>query len=422
MEPGPVARSQALTRDSERKIELYQSFCNVVGGVSSPLLANIVLDRLDQYVETELIPAYTRGTHRRINPLYNHVSAKLCRMRQQGRRGEARRLCKQQRRLPSGDPQDADYRRLRYVRYADDWVLGFIGPRHEAEEIKQHLSRYLAAPLQLTLSEEKTLITHARTQAARFLGYELVCQHADHKHNWRQRNINGRIALRVPKRVIDAQCRRYQRRNTPIHRPELMVETDFSIVAQYQQVYRGVVQYYLLAQNVGWFSRLHWVMQTSLVKTLANKHHTSVGTIFRRYGTRTRGPDGTRYKCLRVRIERSGKRPLVAQFGGIPLRRRPWASLDDTPFMPQGGRSELLQRLLADTCELCGTTEQIEVHHIRKLADLKRQNGRARPAWASHMAERQRKTLVVCHACHRKIHTAAYDGTIRNEPLESGVR
>ncbi len=394
-----------------------------MGGVLSPLLANIVLDQLDRYVETVLIPEFTRGTQRRINPAYNYVSTKLCRMRRQGRRAEARALRKRQRQLPSGDPTDPHYRRLRYIRYADDWLLGFIGSRQEAEEIKRHLSTFLHTTLHLTLAEDKTLITHARTKAAQFLGYELVCQHADDKHNRRQRNVNGRIGLRLPLRVIDKQCARYTRHGKPIHRPELMVDTDFSIVAHYQQVYRGIVQYYLLAQNVGWFSRLHWVMQTSLVKTLAGKHKTTVGAIFRRYQAWAR-VDGRTYKCLQVRIERQGKRALVAQFGGLPLKRQPWASLDDLPFFPQagGGRTELIQRLLADTCELCGTTTNIEVHHIRKLADLKDKGGREMPAWVQRMAERRRKTLVVCHSCHRHIHAGTYDGQSRNGPLESGVR
>lgn len=393
------------------------------GAILSPLLANIVLDQFDQYVETMLIPEYTRGTQRRINPAYNYVSTKLCRMRRQGRRTEARALRKRQRQLPSGDPADPHYRRLRYIRYADDWLLGFIGSRREAEEIKRHLSTFLHTMLHLTLAEDKTLITHARTKAARFLGYELVCQHADDKHNRRQRNVNGRIGLRVPLRVIDKQCARYTRHGKPMHRPELMVDTDFSIVAHYQQVYRGIVQYYLLAQNVSWFSRLHWVMQTSLVKTLAGKHKTTVGAIFRRYQARAH-VDGRVYKCLQVRIDRQGKRPLVAQFGGLPLKRQPWASLDDTPSFPQGGggRTELIQRLLADTCELCGTTTTIEVHHIRKLADLRDKGGREMPAWVQRMAERRRKTLVVCRTCHRHIHAGIYDGQSRNEPLESGVR
>jgi group II intron reverse transcriptase/maturase len=393
------------------------------GAVVSPILANILLNRLDQYVETVLIPAYTRGRRRRVNPAYNYLCTRLHHLRRQGRKAEARQVRKQQRRIPSGDPSDPDYRRLRYIRYADDWLLGFIGPYHEAEDIKRQLSSFLQTTLQLTLSEEKTLITHARTQPARFLGYDLVYQHADDKHNWRGRNVNGRIGLRVPRNVIDAACARYLHHGKPRHRPELMVESDFSIVVHYQQVYRGLVQYYLLAQNVGWFSRLQWVMQTSLVKTLAGKHKTTVGNIFRRYNATSWGPDGTPYKCLQVRVKREGKRSLVAQFGGIPLRRQPWATLDDQPPTPlgNGGRTEILQRLLADTCELCGAHQDIEVHHIRKLTDLKRKSGRAIPEWVKRMAERRRKTLVVCRACHWKIHTGTYDGHTRNEPLESGV-
>lgn len=184
------------------------------------------------------------------------------------------------------------------------------------------------------------------------------------------------------------------------------------------------MQYYLLAQNVGWFSRVQWVMQTSLVKTLAGKHKTTVGHIFRQYSARTSGPDGRTYKCLQVQVRREGKRALVAQFGGIPLRRQPWAMLDDHPRLPRGngGRTEILQRLLADTCELCGAQQDIEVHHIRKLTDLKRKSGRTIPEWVNRMAERHRKTLVVCRSCHWKIHTGTYDGPLRNEPLESGVR
>jgi group II intron reverse transcriptase/maturase len=394
------------------------------GAILSPLLSSLVLDRLDQYVDQVLLPAYTRGIRRRVNPAYNAITTKLHHLRRQGRKAEARQLQQQQRRLPSGDPLDPSYRRLRYVRYADDWLLGFIGPRREAEAIKQHLSTFLQTTLRLTLSEEKTLITHARTRAARFLGYELVCQHADDHHNRRQRNINGRIGLRVPLPVLDAQCARYTHKGKPVHRPELMTDADFSIVAAYQQVYRGLVQYYSLAQNVGWFSRVQWVMQTSLLKTLAGKHKTTVGRILRRCHATTTGPDGTIYKCLQVRVERAGKRPLVAQFGGLPLRRQPWASLDDAPALPRGtgGRTDLLQRLLADTCELCAATQHVEVHHIRKLADLKRHGRRAAPTWVTRMAERRRKTLVVCRACHLEIHRGTRDRPLRKQPLESGVR
>ena len=139
----------------------------------SPILSNIYLDKLDTFVEQELIPRYTRGALRAANPAYRQVDALLRRARRRGDRAEARRLAKQMRTLPSTDPMDPGYRRLRYVRYADDHLLGFTGPKAEAEQIKDKLARFLRETLGLELNPAKTLITHARTQRARFLGYDI---------------------------------------------------------------------------------------------------------------------------------------------------------------------------------------------------------------------------------------------------------
>ena len=151
------------------------------GGVVSPILSNIYLHKLDEFVEQELIPQYTRGASRKANPEYKRVKTRLRRARQRGDRAEARDLEKQLRTLPIGDPMDPGYRRLRYLRYADDHMLGFIGPKAEAEEIKARLAAFLRETLGLELSQAKTLITHARSQRARFLGYDIIVQHRDTK-------------------------------------------------------------------------------------------------------------------------------------------------------------------------------------------------------------------------------------------------
>ena len=134
------------------------------GGVLSPCLSNIYLDRLDRFVETILMPGYNRGVLRRHNPEYQRVQYALAKARVRGDHAAVRALRKQQRGLPSHDPRDPGYRRLRYLRYADDILLGFIGPKAEAEEIKRHLAQFLQEDLKLELSEHKTLITHARTE------------------------------------------------------------------------------------------------------------------------------------------------------------------------------------------------------------------------------------------------------------------
>lgn len=131
------------------------------GGVASPILSNIYLHRLDTFVETVLIPQYTRGALRESNWEYKRVASAVARARQRGDRTQVRELRKRLHSLPSQDPQDPRYRRLRYARYADDHLLGFVGPKAEAEEIKQRLAEFLGDDLKLELSQEKTLITHA---------------------------------------------------------------------------------------------------------------------------------------------------------------------------------------------------------------------------------------------------------------------
>jgi retron-type reverse transcriptase len=141
------------------------------GGVVSPILSNIYLDKLDKYVEQVLIPAYTKGKMRKTNPHYDVLQTRQYRERKKGHKQQAKRLLKQMQKLPRRDPYDPNYRRLRYVRYADDTLFGFTGSREEAEDIKRQLGEFLRNHLKLELSQEKTLITHAHTEVACFLGY-----------------------------------------------------------------------------------------------------------------------------------------------------------------------------------------------------------------------------------------------------------
>ena len=376
------------------------------GGIVSPILANVYLDRLDKYVEHVLIPAHTRGTERRDNRPYKQLMDRAAYHRRAGNHESARQLRKQMQQLPSRDPYDPGYRRLRYVRYADDFVLGFTGPKAEAEQIKESLETFLRDSLKLELSREKTLITHATSQAAKFLGYELVNQQANDRFDHRgQRSVHGQIGLRVPAKVIEQHCQAYMKNGKPIHRSMLIHDEDYSIVDRYQSEFRGVVEYYRLAINVSHFGRLQWVMSQSLAKTLAAKHKTTRRKIIRRYKSTVQTAHGER-ACLKVVKEQgNGKRPKVTQFGGIPLKRDRQAVLvDRRPQRYRTDRNELTKRLLADKCEMCDSTVDVEVHHIRALRDLNVKGQREKPKWVQIMAARKRKTLVVCRTCHMDIH------------------
>lgn len=367
------------------------------GGVVSPILSNIYLDRLDKFAEKVLIPEYTQGVSRGRNNEYERIRQAAIRAQQRGNRQTASALRKRVRGMPSRDPDDPGYRRLRYVRYADDHILGFTGPKVEAEQIKARLAQFLHGDLKLELSPDKTLITHARTGAARFLGYEIIVQHSRCR-----RKVNGVIGLRVPRTVIKTKSAPYLKRGKPERRIELMNRDDLTIISTYGSEYRGLVQYYLLAGNVSVLSRLRWVTETSMLKTLAAKHNSSVAKMARKYKATIETPHGRR-TCFEAVVQRAGRKPLVARFGGIALKRRKKAVLDDRPVPTTTRHKELIHRLTAGRCELCDQRTQVDVHQVRKLTDLTRM-GQPQPAWAQLMARRRRKTLVVCRPCHDNIH------------------
>jgi group II intron reverse transcriptase/maturase len=379
------------------------------GGIASPILSNIYLHKLDVFIEKTLIPDYTRGRLRARNPEYRAVEQAIARARRRGDRTETRRLYRRLHSLPSQDPRDPGYRRLRYLRYADDTVLGFAGPRAEAEEIKQRLARFLREDLKLELSPDKTLITHARTGRAKFLGYEISIASSDRRtrrpspsDRRNRRSVNGTVVLHVPATVVKAKSAPYLSRGKPACRNPMIREADYNIVGRFGAEYRGIVQYYLLAGDVQRLHRLRWVMETSMLKTLARKHRSSVSTIAARFKAKIPTPHGPR-TCFEAHVTRESKQPPVARFGGIPLKRQKTAALTDRsstgPIYPN---KELIRRLQAGRCEICRRTDNIQVHHVRQLADLSRSG--PQPEWTQIMAKRRRKALVVCGGCYDRIH------------------
>jgi group II intron reverse transcriptase/maturase len=378
------------------------------GGVASPVMSNIYLHKLDEFVEKVLVPEHNRGRLRTRNPQYRAVELAIMRARRRGDRAEVRSLYRQLHSLPSQDPNDPDYRRLRYCRYADDTLIGFVGPKAEAEQIKQRMTTFLRDDLALELSPEKTLITHARTERARFLGYEISVSTGKHRttrsDGRNRRSLNGAIRLQVPKTVIKAKSAPFMARGKPACRTHLASDADYTIVGQFGAQYRGIVQYYLLAGDVYQLHRLRWVMETSMLKTLARKHRSTVPKMATRFKAKVVTPYGPRV-CFHAVVQRTGRKPLVAQFGGIPLKRVKNAVLTDRASTgPTYPRKELVKRLLKGRCELCQETDDIEVHHVRSLAELAG-SGQPQPAWMQAMAKRRRKALVVCGGCHGLIHT-----------------
>jgi group II intron reverse transcriptase/maturase len=389
------------------------------GGIVSPIISNIVLHELDSYVEDVLIPQHTAGKRRRHNREYYRLSREKLRAKQSGDKSLYRDLSKQQRNLPEGDPNDPGFKRLRYIRYCDDFLLGVIGTKEDARNIKAQAAAHLRS-LELTLSQEKTYITHARTEAARFLGYEISTAQANSKitkgtDNVKRRSVNGVIQFRVPRSVKTKWIGRYTRHGKPHQIGGYIELTDYEIVETFGAQLRGLTNFYSLADglSVSPIRQVRWVCMESARKTLAAKHKIRKPSVtYRRYYRN--GATSNEWRHLQVTVERDGKTPLVAKCGETPLRTRKTSYISDIipPKVVAGTTSELLTRLLAGKCELCECMANLEAHHLNKLKNLRKrwQGVQDKPKWVQHMIARRRKTIVVCHACHQQITHGRYDG------------
>lgn len=373
------------------------------GGIVSPILSNIYLDQLDKFAEQTLLPEFNKGKQRRFNQAYHNLQKMVARRMKSGDVEGYRDCMRRKGQLTSKDPNDPTYRRLRYVRYADDFLLGFAGPKGEAEEIKERLRQFLHETLKLNLSPEKTLITHARTQKARFLGYDICISHNnDHKIGG-VRRCNGNVCLLIPAESIARRIATFMEGDQIVSRHDLVSECPLDIVTRFQAEWRGLVQYYRLAWNQNArLSRLFYTMNVSLAKTLARKLNMSMKKVFDTFRSEVETPLGPRKVLLIREWTRSEER--VAYFGGINLVRSSNGDDSDPPaYVAHSPDAELVHRLLAGCCELCGLDGPCLVHQIRSLADL-RSSWKARPPrWVRVMLGRNRKTLVLCRRCFQDI-------------------
>jgi len=391
------------------------------GSVLSPLLANIYLNELDKFVEESLLPLYNRGKRRQENPEYAELANRERKARRKGDVKMAKHYAKLKRQIPSVTLDDPNYRRLVYVRYADDFLLGFSGPKAEAREIKELLKRFLTETLHLELSDSKTLITHARHEQARFLGYDICVMQCDTKQSQykgsKRRSINGAIRLDIPREKIERTISQlpHSRQGKVKHRAELVNSSDYEIVSHYRLEYLGLLNYYQYAHNVARLNSVKYYMEMSMMKTLAHKHKTSVSKLYRKHHAQIT-VKGKSYTVLQFAYQtKEGIKYLT--WGGWALKRKQKITTigqDTISRWRWSNRSDIQTRLEKGECEVCGSDKDIEVHHIRKLKDLKKrwQGRKDKPLWVKRQIALNRKTLVVCRKCHTNIH----QGTGRLKP------
>jgi group II intron reverse transcriptase/maturase len=380
------------------------------GSVLSPLLANIYLHELDEFIESELLPEWNKGNKRRLNAEYRAVVFQRRQARKKDDHDRYKSMTKAMRQLPSQDMFDPEFRRLKYVRYADDFLLGFIGTKAEAQVILQRIEVFLSEELNFSVSPDKSRVTHAKTEMAHFLGYGIgTYSNVADKITGIRRSANGRIALRLPEGFVEAKSREWEKGGKPRIDGKAINYSVEEALTYYQSRYRGIVNYYQYAVDLHELARLKYAMERSLVHTLSAKLKISVSKVYNRYRDNIT-VDGQSYKVLRsiIKDDKNGK-TYVFTWGGIPLKRRYIVNtpLNDRIHRGYQGSSELVARLRARQCDLCGIeTQELEGHHVHRIKDLdKKYRGKHIPYWVFVMTARRRKTLFVCRQCHHQIHS-----------------
>lgn len=386
------------------------------GGIISPILANIYLDKFDKYIK-EYAAKFRKGDRRSINPEYWRLNNKKNRLKQklqktsdeQMRKSylyEIAQLSKQMLSTPHKDAMDADFRRLQYVRYADDFLISVIGSKSECETIKADITQFMREQLKLELSDEKTLITHAQDKA-KFLGYEIFIRKSDavkrNRDGVLKRDFNGAVVLTLNSAVIQKKLTEYnalevrnidgkdiwwskpRRYMTPM-KPE-------DILAQYNAEIRGLYNYYSLAANVSKeCASFAFIMKMSMFKTLGWKLNTSARKVRQKY---------QKDKDFVIPYNDAKGKQKYRVFYNEGFKKRnaqfdvDYDKLPQTMYVPY---PSLVERLKDGRCELCGKDGKVVMHHVRTLTKLKGNN-----EWEKQMLQRHRKTLVVCEDCNSMI-------------------
>lgn len=388
------------------------------GGVVSPILANIYLHELDEFM-AEMQTRFDKGKQRAVPPQYwrytaliQHRWKKVHRSRDNGAGAdpavktalnEIAELRSKRDALPARDPLDPNFRRLRYCRYADDFLIGIIGSKADARQVMAEVRTFLAERLKLAMSTEKSRIVKA-SDGGRFLGYDVKTYTADRLlamsrggRRYRARAPSDVVQLQVPWEKVERFCiaKGYGDWShfEPKFRPELLNRSDAEIIMTYNAEIRGFAAYYALAGDVKKkLNKLSYIWETSLGRTLANKHNRSVMQIFSRHLYRV-GRD----KVLRYEVSGRGKYVKVWRLSAFIPREVRSPEIDrppETTLFTHPKRS-VVGRETHARCDRCHVhhhgCEQHEVGYLSRVSGL--------PAASLMPAHKTPKRIFVCPPC-----------------------
>ena len=393
------------------------------GSGVSPILANIYLDRLDRFIAAykqsfdrgnsknrKVDSGYLKARERyhKLEKSYQELWATASAEEKTVMDRELRAARNEMFNHPYYAQCNSEYKSLQYCRYADDFIIGVIGSKQDAEQIKADVKRFLAEELKLTLSEEKTKITHT-SKFARFLGYDICISRSNTiKYNERgvaKREYSGRVMLYVPKEKWVGKLQEYhtfkietdengKEKWKTIHRGKLINHPDIEIITKFNAEIRGLYNYYRLANNVSVLSKFAYIMEYSMYKTYACKYRSTVSRMIDKY---------SRNGVFAVPYEtKAGTKYCEFYHDGF---KRIKETLSTPDILPEYSRkyespNSNAARIKRGVCELCGQkTDDIRMHHVRTLKELTDDS-----EWERLMRKMRRKTLAVCKACHDEIH------------------
>lgn len=394
------------------------------GGIVSPVLANIYLDKLDKYMQ-DYILQFNKGDRRRDNVEYHRLSRRKAKLaykmeniKVETERAERIRKIKeielQRYQLPCYDEMDSGFKRIKYVRYADDFLIGVIGSNEDSVKIKEDIKNFLHEKLKLTLSDEKTLITHGN-QSVKFLGYEIYVRKENGEakrgklSGMVRRVFGNRIVLKLPLEVMRKKLLEYEAMHImkvedyqkwkPQSRIKLINNDDLEILDCYNTEIRGFGNYYSIANNSSALNHFKFIMKYSMFKTFAKKYRMSGRKVMEKL--RFNKDFAVRY------TNKQGEQKMRLFFNGSFSRKikNLGSTCNNIPStVVLTSSTSLIDRLKAKRCELCGAEDNLEMHHVRRLKDLK-----GKEKWEILMIARRRKTMAVCSSCHKKIHFGKID-------------
>lgn len=408
------------------------------GGIVSPILFNIYMFEFDQFIKEIFTRWEDKNLEFPINPnkdpYYQKVlyqEKKIIKsLREELDPTKKKEILKQLKEAQKIKFQIPSYnfheirKKFIYIRYADDWILGFSGPLRQAQMLKEEIGDFLNITLKLQLSEEKTKITNIRHKPVDFLGYTILIQ-ADYKKTkkmfirakdktgkWQisiRRTTSGKYQVLPNKnRLLTNMGRRGFCQGTtyyPIGIRAWSNLNEFQIVQKYNSIFMGLIQHYKLCSNLHVLNRISYILQYSCAKTLATRLKITMPQVFSKYGKELK-------ITVKVTKDKDGETTTRSiEFCTLAHWKEKYSkSLDNPGLLPNYDPFKLVtfwrtKFKLVSFCCICGATENIEMHHTKSIKKL----GKKVVGFNKILQQINRKQIPVCKSCHNKITMGRYD-------------